>query len=139
MVFRFPEKVAEVLLAVIYLVKALLIEPLYTLAFLPKTMLDCYSGSRIVLVDSLIDSKTVLLSTHPLTHINSTVCPFVDAVTVLLVVLVLAHVATAIGPGVDTHAVHIIVKPFTLELTTIEPTVSSEALNFILVPLSLVL
>lgn len=139
MIFRFPEEGPEIFLSVIYFVERLLFKPFYSFAFFPEAVLDGDHGRVIVLVQCLVHTKSMLLTAHPLTHINATVCPLVNTVTMLFVVLILAHVAPAVSPGVYTHSVHVVVEPFALELTTVEPTVCAESLDLVFVPLTLIL
>jgi len=132
------EERTEVALPRIYLLERLLVEPFYALAFFPEAVLYGDSWRWVILVDSLINAKAVLLAAHPLTHVYATVSPFVNAVAVLFVVLVLAHVAAAVGPGVDAHSMHIIVEPLALELPTVEPAVRAMTLDFVFVPFALI-
>lgn len=139
LIFRFPKVCSEVFLTVIYFIKRLLFKPLYTLAFFPETMFDGYHWGVVVLIHCLVDAEAVLFATHPLAHIDTTICPLVNTITMLFVVLILAHVAPAVGPSVNTHSMHIVVQPFSLELPTVEPTVCAESFDFVLVPLTLIL
>jgi len=55
----FSEEKTEILLPSLYFFDEVVLEPLYTLALLPKTVLE-------VGVCSLIDTEAVLLAAHPL-------------------------------------------------------------------------
>ena len=98
----FSEEKSEVFLTSLYLLDEVVLEPLYTFALLPETILEAC-------VLSFIDSETVLLAAHPLTKVQAAVCPLVNTIPVFLIILILAHVASTIGPGINSHTVHIII------------------------------
>lgn len=107
-----------------------LIEPLDTLAILPKAVLN------FVVLWNDVGAQTVLLALVPIALVAALVSPCVDTESVLLVVFVLASVHTSIIPDVDAHTLHVVIEPLALILATIKPGVDANARDFILSPVT---
>lgn len=139
LVLRFPEEGPEVFLSIINFVKGLLLEPFYPFAFLPESVLDSDDRGVVCLIHGLVYTEAVLLSAHPLAHVDAAVGPLVNTIAMLFIILILTHVATPISPSIHTHSMHVVIKPFSLKLSSVKPAVCAKTFYFVFVPLALVL
>lgn len=126
------EKCCWIHLLSIYCPNLLFIEPFFTSAIFPKTILE------FVFLFDKVGADAMLFSHVPITTILAFIGPCINAVPVLFVVLVLSFVFSSVVPDIYPHTWHVVIEPLSLVLATIDPCVNSYAGDFVFFPFTLV-
>jgi hypothetical protein len=103
--FFHMEYVQVALGALVDFLRLFFAEPFDTLAIFPQTEFDFF------VLGNDVFSKSVLLSTEPVSFVGSSISPDILTKSVLFVVLVLALIFATVLPEVDSHAFHVVLEP----------------------------